>query len=61
MAGKEGTWTEREQNQAAERGQGAEIGAAHGPEGGRERSGQGAGDKAAFAGNKPKKAPTEKK
>ena len=60
MAKKDGGWTEEEQAKAAERGQGAEIGAAHDTEGGRKRSGQGAGDKAAFAGNKPK-ASTEKK
>jgi hypothetical protein len=54
MAKKEGTWTEKDQAKAAERGQGAEVGAAHGGESGR----PGAADKD-FAGSKPQ-APNRK-
>jgi hypothetical protein len=56
MAEKKGTWTKDDQAKAAERGQGAEIGATHG----QNAEGQGSAAKPAFAGNKPK-APREKK
>jgi hypothetical protein len=50
----QGQWTEKDQAKAAERGQGAEIGAAHDGERASAES------KTEFAGSKPK-APSQKK
>jgi hypothetical protein len=55
MAEKEGTWTRDDQKKAAERGQGAEIGAPHGG-----KAGSREGAKPEVAGDKPR-APNEKK
>jgi hypothetical protein len=50
MANQNDQWTRADQNQAANKGQGAEIGATHGP---RQGAGQAAGGEAGLAGSKP--------